>query len=198
MKAFGALLTLVLTLPGLTGCSQGLEVRSFQSRVIQAAAPDEVFHAAQVILRREFGHLTVDADARRIVSQPVEYRTSSESGTARDLYGGRSTMRRIAHFAVAPRADGAVARLRIEVERQDTTRQEVFQPDRDRLSDAPGRTPIERDAATSTRQNTVWTFVKRDLPLERALLAELQEQFAPQAEEAEATQPAADRSAQTP
>ncbi len=198
MKTLGAPLTLVMALSYLTGCTQGLETRSSHSRIIPAASPDEVFRAAQVILRREFGRLTIDAQARRVVSQPVEYRTSSGSGTARDLYGGRSTMRRIAHFAVAPREDGAIARLRIEVERQDTTRQEAFQPDRHRLSDAPSQTPIERDAATSTRQNTVWTFVTRDRRFERELLAELQEQFAPPPEEAEATQPTGERAAQTP
>ncbi|MFQ5805515.1 MAG: hypothetical protein ACE5I3_03585 [Phycisphaerae bacterium] len=198
MRTLGALLTLMPMLACLAGCMQGLETRRFQSRLIPAASADDVFRAAQVILRREFGPLNIEPAARRIVSQPVEYRTASESGTARDLYGGRSTIRRIAYFAAAPRDAGTIARLRIEVERQDTARQETFQPDRHRLSDAPSQTPIERDAATSTRQNTVWTFVKRDLRFERELLAELQEQFAPQPEAAEATRSAGERSAETP
>ena len=107
-------------------------------------------------------------------------------------------MGRIAHFAVAERGEDTVARLRIDIERQDTTRQEAFQPDRHRISDAPGQTAIERDAATTTRQNTVWTFVKRDRRLERTLLAELEEQFAPEPEEMQSVQPAADRPAETP
>jgi len=198
MKHLAALLPLVPTLSCLTGCAQGLETRGPQSRFIEAASPDEVFRAAQVVLRREFGPLQLEPDAWRIVSLPVEYRTSSESGAARDLYGGRSTMRRTAYFAVAPRGAGAIARLRIEVERQDTTRQEAFQPDRHRLSDAPSQTPIERDAATSTRQNTVWTFVKRDRRLERELLVELQGQFAPQPEEVDAAPPTGERPAELP
>jgi hypothetical protein len=182
----------------LVGCSQGMESRTFQARVIDRAAPDDVMLAAQVLLRREFGRLDVEPGSRRIVSQPVEYQTSSDSGTARDLYRGRSTMRKVAHFAVAKRGEGTIARLRIDVERMDTARQEVFRADQGRISDAPGQTPIERDAATSTRQNTVWTFVKRDRQLERALLAELQEQFAPEPEEMPAEQPAEDRPAETP
>lgn len=198
MRHHGALLAPLALLSALAGCAQGLETRRFQSRIIGSASADEVFRAAQVLLRREFGALKIEPEMRRIVSQPVEYRTVSESGTARDLYRGRSTMRRVAHFAVGRRGDGAVARLRIDIERQDTARREAFQPERNRLSDAPGRTPIERDAATSTQQNTVWTFVKRDRRLERVLLAELQEQFAPLPEEAEDVQPAGDRAAEAP
>jgi hypothetical protein len=198
MRCSATLLALGLMVFCLSGCTQGLETTSFQSRIIHAASPDEVFQAAHAILRREFGRLNADPATHRIVSEPVEGRTSSESGTARDLYRGRSTVRRVAHFAVTRRGDDAIARLRIEIERQDTTRQEVFQPDRGRISDAPGQTPIERDAATSTRQNTVWTFVKRDRRFEQALLAELLEQFAPTPDEPEATEPAGERAAETP
>ena len=198
MRIRGVSAVLVPLLLCLTGCHQGLETRTFQSRMIGTASPEEVFRAAQIILRREFGPLTIESEGRGLVSQRVEYRTSSESGTARDLYGGRSTMGRIAHFAVAERGEDTVARLRIDIERQDTTRQEAFQPDRHRISDAPGQTAIERDAATTTRQNTVWTFVKRDRRLERTLLAELEEQFAPEPEEMQSVQPAADRPAETP
>lgn len=192
MRILGVSPALVCLLLYANGCSQGLETQTFQSRLIATASPDQVFQAAQLILRREFGPLAVDLNARRIVTQPTEYQTSSESGTARDLYRGRSTMRRVAHFAVGRRGDGSIARLRIEVERKDTDRREAFHPDQSRLSDAPGQTPIERDAATTTAQNTVWTFVKRDRRLERALLAELQEQFAPEP----AAQPVADQPAE--
>lgn len=178
----------------LTGCSQGLETHTFQSRLITTASPDQVFQAVQPMLRREFGPLSVDLDTHRIVTHPVEYQTSSDSGTARDLYRGRSTMRRVAHFHVGRRGDGSIARLRVEIERKDTDRREVFQPDQNRLSDAPSQTPIERDAATTTAQNTVWTFVKRDRRLERALLAELQQQFAPEP----AAQPVADQPTEKP
>jgi hypothetical protein len=190
MRYVGALLVLMPLLFHLSGCTQGLNTSRYQSRVIPAASVDEVFLAAQVLLRREFGPLKIEADAHRAVSRPAEYSTASESGTARDLYGGRSTMRRIAHFSVARRGDDVVARLRVDIERQDTARREVFQPDRHRLSDAPGQTAIERDAATSAQQNTVWTFVKRDRRLERALLAELQGRFAPQPPEVRTVPPA--------
>lgn len=175
----GSLLLVVAPLT-LFGCSQGIEKQQYYSRIISGAEPAEVFVGAQAILRREFGPLKVESESMRLTSRPIEFRTSSDSGTARDLYGGRSTMRRTAYFVASSRGGEAVARLRIEIERQDTARQEAFQPDRDRrLGDAPSQTPIERDAATSSDQNAVWTYVKRDRRLERELLAELQEQFAP-------------------
>ena len=108
MRMLGALPALAPALLCLMGCSQGMETRTFQSRVIGATQPDDVLLAAQVLLRREFGRLETKPGTRRIVTQPVEFQTSSESGTARDLYGGRSTMRRIGHFAVAKRGDGSI------------------------------------------------------------------------------------------
>jgi len=185
-----ATLSVMVSLAALAGCSQNMENRRFQTRIIHGATPDDVYQAALVILRREFGKLIIDAPARQIVSAPAEYRTSSGSGTARDFYGGGSTMRNTAHFSVGRKGDGAVARLRVDIERKDTARQEAFQLEHHRVSDAPGQTPIERDAATSTKQNTVWTFVKRDRRLERGLLMELQEQFAPTPEKREDTQSA--------
>jgi len=185
----------ILATPGmlllLAGCAAGLEQRQFATRVIPAAEPDAVVAAADSILRREFGRVRREDGGRLLVSEPVEFSTSSESGTTRDLYAGRSRMRRVATLSAAPRGAGTVARLRIDVEREDTSRREPLRPDEFRLTDSPAATPVERDAATAPRQNTVWTFVKRDLRLERALLDELQDQFAPEPPEAQraATQP---------
>ena len=178
MKSFG-LTVLFLSTIIWTGCTANLDTRRFQTSVIRGTTPEEAFQTAQVIMRREFGPILADASAGRIDALPSEYQTSSDSGTARDLYRGRSTMRRSAHFSVHRHAQGAIARLRIDIERQDTERQEAFQADRQRLGDSPSQTPIERDAATTMQQNTVWTFVRRDTRLERALLSELQEKLAP-------------------
>ncbi len=184
-----------ITIPVLlTGCAEGIEKQRYQSRLIVEASPQEVFQAAQEILRREFGPVRADPESLRIETGPVEFQTRTTSGTARDLYGAPSTMRRRARFVAARAANGgAIARLRVEIERLDTQRQEAFYLDRQRrLSDAPGDTPIQRDAATTERQNTVWTFVKRDYRLERAILAELLERFAP------ASGPSATRAQQPP
>jgi hypothetical protein len=177
--------SLVLALGALVGCANEsrailpLEARGTQSRLINDTEADPVLRAAEVILRREFGRLQVSAGQRRIVTEPQTYFSNRESGTARDLYGASTRMRRLATFSVAPRDTGAQVRLRIDIEREDTDRREAFRMEDSRLSDAPSYSPIERDAATSARQNTVWTFVKRDFQLERRLLDELGQQFAP-------------------
>jgi len=173
------------------GCSEATVSPSpARERVIQEATPDEVLDHAAVILQREFGRVQINRGARRITTGAVEYTTARDSGTARDLVGGRSVMRRMATFDVGQRGDVTVARLRIDVERQDTARQTVMQPRGYRLTDTPGaETPVDRDAATSERQNTVWTRVRRDTTLEAALLAELQEYFARLTAEVEAAPP---------
>jgi hypothetical protein len=145
------------------------------------------------VLQREFGRLTVDRERRKIVSQPSEYSAVGESGTARDLVGARSRMRRTATFVAVPRGGGTAARLRVDVERQDTAHRASHPPDAYRLSDSPAYTPIERDAATTARQNTVWVKVRRDLRLERALLGELRERFASQEAQQTPEQPASEQ-----
>lgn len=160
-----------------TGCAAPTR-HNHQQRVIRGASTDAVLAEAAVVLQREFGRLQVDPVTHRIVTQPVEFTTQRSSGTARDLYGGRSTMRRKATFTVVDQDDSPVARLRIDVERRDTVRRAIMQPRSHRISDAPGHeTPIDRDAATTHEQNTVWTQVRRDTKLERALLEELRERL---------------------
>jgi len=181
----GSLLLVVLSL--LAGCTSA-RLNAYQERVIVGAAPDDVMQKAARMLQREFGRIQVDARAQRISTAPFEYTTERESGTARDLYRGRSTMRRTASFELGTRQEHPIARLRIEVERRDTERQAVMQPRGYRLTDAPGHeTPIYADAATTEAQNVVWTFVRRDTRLERALLEELRELFKRETEAAEPT-----------
>lgn len=181
-------LGVLVALPAV-GCAPNGSMAPHQARVIENADANAVLAAAAKILRREFGRIRVDPEARTIDTEPVEFRTTRESGTARDLYGGRSTMRRRAHFSLGRRGGAVVARLRVDVERQDTARVLTMQPPTGRVSDTPAYTPIERDAATTERQNTVWTHVRRDRRLERLLLQELSEEFAPQPEAAPATAP---------
>lgn len=176
----GVTLAALSLLAGLAGCTDAVTFDPTpQQRVIEGADPDQAMTEAIPILQREFGRLKVDQAARHIVTTPVEFTTDRESGTARDLYHGRSAMRRTATFDVGRRAGETVARLRIDVERRDTERRAVVQPPSHRLSDTPGQeTPIDRDAATTREQNAVWTRVKRDRKLEVSLLEELRERFA--------------------
>ena len=173
--------TLAATMLLAAGCAAPGPARGYLTREFGEISTDTAYATAQAVLREQFRRVTPNRERMELVSQPVEYRTSAESGTSRDLYRGASLMRRTAHCSVAERGGGAAVRLRIDVERQDTRRAEVTRSDENRMGDAPGYTPIERDAATTYEQNTVWTFVRRDLRLERELMSAIETRLAPTA-----------------
>lgn len=162
------------------GCSApGVETRTFQRIVVDDATPDQVFAESVRILRREFGSLEVDNRRLEAMSGGSAYEARTNSGAGRDLYRGSSTMRRFATLKVAASGVRAVASLRIDLQRRDDDRRDAFLASDSRLSDSPGYTPIERDAARSTGQNTTWTNVGRDRDLERSLLNEIADFFGP-------------------
>lgn len=184
---------LTIALGAGSGCAQtGSEtaVASYQTRLIETATPEQVLDAAAPVLQREFGRVTVDRAKRTIVSAPAEYQGVSDSGTARDLLGAKSALRRVATFVVEPRGARSAARLRIDVQRQDTQPRTALEPGGNRLSDSAASAAFEREAATTREQNAAWTTIRRDRVLERALLDELADQFAPFEEPAAATQAA--------
>ncbi|MCG3126726.1 MAG: hypothetical protein CHACPFDD_01579 [Phycisphaerae bacterium] len=169
---------ILILLAGLSaaaaGCAESTEVVTYESRVMVAVAPQEAFDGAVTIFRREFGRVSADRDALTIDVPPSEYVVTRDTGSARDLVGGPTTVRRSARLRIRPSGDGSVAEVRVDLERRETTTS--LSPANDsRLGDRPGYTPIERDAATTDRQNTVWSRVRRDRALERSLLNELRE-----------------------
>lgn len=178
----------------LFGCAgANEEATAYQSRVIPGSTTDELIASAEVLLKREFPRVSVDRARHQLNAEPVEFTTTRDSMTANDLVGGRSTMRRKGRFSVANSAEGPVARVRIEVERQDTARQEQLaqsqSPDRG-FGDSPAQqTPIQRDAGVSRSQNAVWTFVRRDRNLERNVLDDLARQYERRTPEGRAESP---------
>lgn len=175
-RCFAALLGCT-ALSGLTGCAGDgdLDARRGTVRVIQNAEPAEVLAAAESILRREFGRVEIDRTWSQIRAQPQEYTAGAEPT---DLGRGRSTLRRSALLTTSKRENGTLVRLRVDLERQDTRRHEATPGENYRLTDTPGYSPIERDAATTAAQNTVWTPIGRSVALEMSLLSDLQEIFA--------------------
>ncbi len=176
---------IVLLVPGLfllPACSRQMPaVTDQQARVIEGARTEQVLVIATRVLQREFGRVHVNREALTIDTEPAEFATDRESGTTRDLYHGQSTMRRVGHLSLAPQAQNTVVRLRIDLERRDTERMANVPLPRENLGNLPNYTPIERDAATTERQNAVWTFVRRDRKLERSLLDELVDELTPPA-----------------
>lgn len=167
-----------LSLLLLSGCAAP-ETRRATTRVIANATPQETLDVARLLLEREFERVTVDSAAGVILADPVEFSATRDTGTLQDVVGAPTRLRRLARFEIAQARQGEpVARLRIDVERLDTSRRAIFAADQHRISDLPGTTPVDDDAASTTEQYAVWTPLRRDSALERALLDELQDQFA--------------------
>lgn len=160
-----------------TGCSEPVGEPSYrQSSIrIEGGAPDRVLMAAARVLSEEFPGLSIDQRTNRIESEPAYFVTERQSGTARDLVGARSEMRRQATFTTTQRGGETRAWLRIELQRRDTARQRVVQPATGRLSDAPSTTPIEEETALTPTQAEAWTAVGRDPALERELLLRIED-----------------------
>lgn len=173
------LMSLGLLSMGLAGCATDgdREQRASMSRIVHEADVQRVVAQAADILRREFGRVSIDTAGRRISTQPLEYQAASDSGTARDFVGAKSTLRRVATFNCTARGETVLAQLRVDVEREESDRIQAQPQDPGRFGDSPAQTPIERDAGVSRTQNQAWVFVKRDLRLERLLLEELQSVF---------------------
>jgi hypothetical protein len=168
-----ALLLCLIPVVGM-GCAAAPDASRFATRAIQAADQDAVFAAAIPIMRREFGRIDVDRSGRWIEATRV-YSADDQSNTARDLVRAPSTLRQNALMHVRRSGDTAVAEIRVDIQRRDTERRRMMMSSPTRLTDRPSSTPIDRDAATTTKQNEVWTNVRRDRPLERSLLEELAE-----------------------
>ena len=130
-------------------------------------------------MRREFRRVTLDRESRTIIARPQRYTDARDSGIAGGLMGAPSTLRRSGILRFRGRGDSTVAEIRVEIEREDTHRQTAFFP-ASRLTDVPSYTPIQRDAATTLRQNIIWPLVRRDRRLERAVLYELRDWAASQ------------------
>lgn len=157
------------------GCGTTESNQGFSTRIVVARNADELFADGRSVLMQEFGGLeSSDGQSRRLVTVANEFTTRRESGTGRDLYGNATRMRRFATFQVQERGRELVARIRVDVERQDNGRVQAMQRPWLRVSDYPAdETAAERDAATDVRQNELWTRVRRDRELESGLLAQI-------------------------
>ncbi len=170
----------VVALSSLAGCS-ATEPASFASRSFDPVPAREVLDYAAGLLTREFGGIDRGRSADdRLVSNPVLFTTRDGSGSARDFYGGSSDMRRVAVVEVTRRDGRTLLRLRVDVERRDTSRVDATPAPVGGISDTPAYENTRwSDPATTSRQQSVWTRVRRDRAAERKLLDELIERFEP-------------------
>lgn len=104
-----------------------------------------------------------------ITTQPVEAQAGLDSTRAASL-SSRGKTRRIVEVRVQNEGGAAKVFCRVLIQEQTTQAHRMFASDRSG-SDTPGDyTAINRDAATTTEQNTVWRTLRREKSTERNIL----------------------------
>ncbi|MCH8146799.1 MAG: hypothetical protein IH987_02260 [Planctomycetes bacterium] len=171
-KQFLGSFVMCLTIAALGGCAtQAPTAANFSVRHFENGDRD-VFLAAAAAAFEQSGYETSphDPDTGRLVSAPrFDVAGDQPSGRASTL-SSKSLMRRIAEIRVEQPGDRVSVFCRVLVQEQTTRVHRMLAFDQSG-SDSPATTPIERDAATTDRQNTVWATIRRDRWTERRILA---------------------------
>ena len=113
-----------------------------------------------------------------LTTHPVYSQARDEPGALRSRLGTPRRIRRIAEVIVETGTDGLSAYCKVLVQEMVTNAYRFRAMDA-RRSDLPAQTAIDRDAATTREQNTVWRTIRRDKRQERAILAAISERTAP-------------------
>jgi hypothetical protein len=126
--------------------------------------------AAEALIESGYEVERVDEAVGAVVAKPMKT-TGAYGGLTRERrLSTPAQLRRMARIRIVPEAAGGTGvYCQVAIQQQTTEAYRMFQQDR-QLSDAPGQTAIERDAATTTDQNTVWKTVRRDKAAERRIL----------------------------
>ncbi len=110
-----------------------------------------------------------DAGEGVLTTQPVEAQAGLDT-TRRASLSSRGKTRRMVEVRVADSGGATKVFCRVLIQEQTTQAHRMFAADRSG-SDTPGDfTAINRDAATTTEQNTVWRTLRRDKSAEREIL----------------------------
>lgn len=165
---------LAVVLMPLGGCaSSGLSPLSYGVRQVPITDTAPVLGVAtDALIELGYEIDRVDQTDGVVTTKPI-----TTTGTYERLpHGARlsspSRFRRVAQVRVVPGPDVTNVYCRVAVQEQTTEAHRMFQSDQS-ISDAPGHTAIDRDAATTTEQNTVWETVRRDKAAERLILEEI-------------------------
>ena len=110
-----------------------------------------------------------DAVEGILTTQPVEAQAGLDHTRPTSL-SSRGKTRRMVEVRVADSGGATKVFCRVLIQEQTTQAHRMFAADRSG-SDTPGDfTAINRDAATTTEQNTVWRTLRRDRSAERQIL----------------------------
>ncbi|MCG3131305.1 MAG: hypothetical protein FLDDKLPJ_02095 [Phycisphaerae bacterium] len=152
------------------GCQTGgASTANFAVRPVPGADEGGAFQAARdAMLGLGFQIALAEPDRGRLESAPAQEEELEFAARSRTHETGRR-QRRVASVRIET-ADGDVKVFcRVEIQ-EPSTEAHRFRASVDSSLDRPGETPIDRDAATTPDQNTVWRTIGRDRDLERSIL----------------------------
>ena len=157
----------LIMIPLWGGCvSSGLSPLNFGVRSVAEHDAGTVFDAARgVLLDRGYAIRRADSAAGTLVTEPID--TADRS---RMIVSSKSRFRRVVEVHVNGQPKGVKVYCKAAVQQLVTEAHRLFGSDLS-ASDRPDATPIERGAATTTEQNTVWQTVRRDKAEEAELLS---------------------------
>jgi len=172
LRCLAPLLTMIL----LAGCESAAVrrtdiPRADWSRESLTVPPNEsAFDAAKFAVSQWFPIELAQPQDGLITTHPVEFEERGGTGRFRDAaLNFPNRMRRKAIVRVTQTGNQASVDCVVIKERLDTPDYRVFAMNRE-FDDVNNQTPIENEAATSSRQNEVWTEVGRDHSMERQIL----------------------------
>ena len=160
----------------LGGCATtGVSPLGHSVRQIPDVDPARVFRAAEAALLRE--GLVIDrrdVAAGVVTSLPAAIPRDGVLGSPGLGLSSRGPARRVALIRIK-KQDGIMRiSCRVELQEQITEARRMFGQDYSGL-DRPDDTPIDRGAAATREQNTVWRVARRDKRAERRILSTLTE-----------------------
>ena len=168
---------LAVVLPGLGACAASRPTAvNFAVRHLRNVERSKVLDAAEVALSDLGYRIDQRNAAMGIVTTHPIFDVRGDEPARRGLrISSPGRTRRLAEVRVVPAADALGVYCRVIVQEQTTQAHRLLAQD-GVGADTPSDTPIEREAATTRRQNTVWQTFRRDKAAERCILASIIDQ----------------------
>ena len=117
-----------------------------------------------------------DPESVRLVSHPLFDVSGDQPAGRTSRISTRARTRRIAELRIDQPGDRLSLYCRVLVQEQTTRAHRMLALDRTG-DDSPAATAIDRDAAVTDRQNTVWDTIRRDRLTERRILSLVDEKM---------------------
>lgn len=162
----------------VTGCSQPRATPlNYKVVRLSGATEEAVFDAAVGALSEHFTVSRSDPVTGILEGAPIEGVRTGGSGRLGDLVSAPHRQRRVAQMRVESSGTTVKVFCKVLVQMCDTPAHQMYGQEH-ALHDLPTDTPAQREAATTTEQNSVWRNKYRDKALESEILRAVREQVA--------------------